>query len=384
MLKRTDDSKLTSWYYEIDRRLLGGALILVVIGMLFMISAGAAVAGRIGKPWYYFIVKAVPFYIIGLITLFSSSMMNKKWIIRLSVLDVIVGLCLLMITIVDPYKIKGSTRFVHLMGYNVMPADIMKPGFIVLTAYFLDKMRQVYGLKMFFSTDAWWLKRFDLKRISWWYFIPVFCFLCAIIVSHPDIGTGALYIAVVGAMLLVAGLPLITLPFIFVGGVSLGVVLYNTFGHFHNRIHTWWTGDGDKFQVQHSLESIKHGGLLGSGDDAFVKQSLPDAHTDFVFAAIAEDVGAIAACVFLCGLLYVLKRLVTDAMRARNPFVFYATVGAAVLFGTQVCINIMSTLYILPPKGMTLPFVSYGGSSFVSYCLLFGIIMALIREDKWK
>jgi cell division protein FtsW len=136
--------------------------------------------------------------------------------------------------------------------------------------------------------------------------------------------------------------------------------------------------------VRQSIQSIQHGGLLGSGDDAFVKQSLPDAHTDFVFSAIAEDSGAILACALLCILLYVIKRLTTDAMNARDPFVFYACGGAAALFGTQVCINIMSALHLFAPKGMTLPFISYGGSSFVAFCLLFGMLLAITREDKWS
>jgi len=144
------------------------------------------------------------------------------------------------------------------------------------------------------------------------------------------------------------------------------------------------SGGGDNFQIKQSIQSIQHGGLLGRGDDAFVKQSLPDAHTDFVFSAIAEDSGAILAIVLLGALLYVLKRLVTNALGARDPFVFYACGGAAALFGVQVSINIMSALHLFAPKGMTLPFISYGGSSFVAFCLLFGMILALVREDKWK
>ena len=181
-----------------------------------------------------------------------------------------------------------------------------------------------------------------------------------------------------------AGLPLFVVP-ILIGALGLvGVFAFFTMSHVHNRVISWATGAGDTYQVRQSIDSIRHGGLLGSGDDAFVKQSLPDAHTDFIFAAIVEDVGAIIACGLLGLLLYVLKRLTADAMDARDPFVFYAAGGAAALFGTQVCINMMSTLHIFAPKGMTLPFISYGGSSFVAFCLLFGMILALVREDKWK
>lgn len=379
MFKRSEESTLTSWYFEIDRRLLGCVLLLVFIGMLFMVSAGSVAAERIGMPWHFFFVKALPFYAIGLLTLFAVSMMDKKWILRISWLNVAVGLLLLMVTLVAPHVIKGSARFVSIGPFNVMPSDIMKPGFIILTAWFLAKMHEKYGANIFTNRDAW---RF--KWLGWWTYLAVFVPSFLIILKHPDLGTSILYFSVLSAMMFMAGLPLFVVP-ILIGALALvGVFAFFTMSHVHNRVISWATGAGDTYQVRQSIDSIRHGGLLGSGDDAFVKQSLPDAHTDFIFAAIVEDVGAIIACGLLGMLLYVLKRLTTDAMDARDPFVFYAAGGAAALFGTQVCINMMSTLHIFAPKGMTLPFISYGGSSFVAFCLLFGMILAVVREDRWK
>ena len=167
-------------------------------------------------------------------------------------------------------------------------------------------------------------------------------------------------------------------------GLGLLTVAFFTMSHVHNRIISFFTGTGDTYQVDQSIESIQNGGLFGQGDSSFVKQSLPDAHTDFIFAAIAEDAGAILACGLIVFLMLVLRRLILNATSARDNFVFYATGGAAALFGTQVCINLMSTLHLFAPKGMTLPFISYGGSSLLSFCLLFGMILALVREDKWK
>ncbi len=379
MLKRTEESKLTSWYFEVDRRLLGCVVILIFTGMLFMVSAGSVAAERIGQPWHFFILKAMPFYLIGLATLFVSSMLDKKWVLRISALNVSVGLLLLLVTLVAPHVIKGSARFVSIGPFNVMPSDIMKPGFIFITAWFLALMQRTYGKNMFFCRDAW---RF--RWLSWWPYVLVFLPAFGIILLHPDLGTSILYFCVLSGMLFMAGL-----PWSVVGGMAgfalmVGVFAFFTMSHVHNRVMSFVTGDGDTYQVRQSIQSIQHGGLLGSGDDAFVKQSLPDAHTDFIFAAIVEDLGAIMGCALLCLLLYVLKRLITDAMRARDPFVFYAAGGAAALFGTQVCINMMSTLHIFAPKGMTLPFVSYGGSSFVAFCLLFGMLLAVVREDRWK
>ncbi len=379
MFKRTEESKLTSWYFEIDRPLLGCLVVLIFTGMLFMVSAGSVAAERIGQPWHFFIMKALPFYIIGLATLFGASMLNKKWVLGISGVNVAVGLLLLLITLVAPHVIKGSARFVALGPFNVMPSDIMKPGFIIMTAWFLAQMKARYGTDIFFNKDAW-----RLRWLSWWPYLALFVPAFLIILKHPDLGTSILYFAVFSGMLFMAGLPLVILP-ILIGLIAMvGVFAFFTMSHVHNRIISWASGTGDTYQIRQSIQSIQHGGLLGSGDDAFVKQSLPDAHTDFIFAAIAEDLGAIMACALLCLLLYVLKRLTTDAMNARDPFVFYAAGGAAALFGTQVCINLMSTLHIFAPKGMTLPFISYGGSSFVAFCLLFGMILAVVREDKWR
>lgn len=378
MLKRTEESKLTSWYFEIDRRLLVCLLAMISIGVIFAISAGSVAAERIGQPWHFFVIKAVPFYIAGLITLFVSSMLNKRQVLGLSVLNVAVGLLLLMVTLVAPHVIKGSARFVPLGPFNVMPSDIMKPGFIMLTALFLTKMKDKYG-EIFLNKSAW---RFNL--LSWWTYLAVFAPAFLIILLHPDLGTSILYFSVLAAMVFMAGLPMFIVP-ILLGLVGcVGIFAFMTMSHVHNRIMAFITGTGDTYQVRQSVQSIQHGGLLGRGDDSFVKQSLPDAHTDFIFAAIAEDAGALMGCALLGLLLYVLKRLTTDAMRARDPFVFYAAGGTAALFGTQICINLMSTLHIFAPKGMTLPFISYGGSSFIAFCLLFGMILAIVREDKWK
>ena len=133
MLKRTEESKLTSWYFEIDRRLLAYVLVMFVISILYVISAGSVAAERIGQSWNFFLVKAIPFYILGLGTLLAASALNKKWVLRISWLNVAVGLALLLVTVVAPHVINGSRRFVSLGFANVMPADIMKPGFIMIT-----------------------------------------------------------------------------------------------------------------------------------------------------------------------------------------------------------------------------------------------------------
>lgn len=379
MFKRTEESKLTSWFFEIDRRLLYMVLLMIAIGMCFAVSAGSVAAERINQPWYFFIAKALPFYVVGIVTLFITSLLNKKSILGISIADVAIGMLLLAVTVVSPHIIKGSARFVSLGPVNVLPSDIMKPGFIMLTAWFLAEMRGRYGEKMFTVKSAW-----KFRWVSWWSYIALFVPVLIIILTHPDVGTSLLYLGVLVAMLLIAGLPWSIFAGLIATGGGMLVFAYHTMSHVHNRIESMLTGTGDTYQVTQSVQSIQHGGLFGRGDDAFIKQSLPDAHTDFIYAAIVEDLGAIMACLLLCLLVYVLKLLVTDALNARDRFVFYAVGGTAALFGIQSCINLISTLHLFAPKGMTLPFISYGGSSLVGFCLLFGMVLAIVREDKWK
>ncbi|MBR6598305.1 MAG: FtsW/RodA/SpoVE family cell cycle protein [Alphaproteobacteria bacterium] len=380
MFKRSEESKLTSWYFEIDRRLLGCVLLMIVLSVIFALSAGSVAAERIGQPWHFFLVKAIPFYIVGLTILFGTSFLNKKQVLLLSAANLAFGLLLLPLTVLMPNMINNSARFVDLGPFNVMPSDIMKPGFIIITAYFLAKMKQCYGANIFFNKDAW---RFN-TWLSWSYYLMVFLPVVFIVFNHPDLGTSILYLAVFSAMIFIAGMPLFLIPVLGGVGLLMLVVAFFTLGHVHRRIIAFFTGTGDTYQVDNSVDSIRHGGLLGSGDDAFVKQYLPDVHTDFIFAAIAEDLGAIMACGLLVLLFFVFRRLITNATNARDLFVMYATGGAAALFGTQICFNMLTTLNLFAPKGMTLPFISYGGSSLLAYCLLFGMILAIVREDKWK
>jgi cell division protein FtsW len=379
MLHRGEESRLTSWYFEIDRKMLWGIIILMVVGVVAMFTAGSTAAERMNppQPWHYFFIKMLPFYGMGIVALLAMSTMPKKWILGLSAIDVAACFLLLLVTLVAPVTIKGSSRWISLFGFSVMPSDLMKPGFVILTAWFLVGLKKRAGDDIFTSKRAW---RMD----GWPAYLAFFIPMLAIIFFHPDVGTVLLYLAVFGVMIYLAGAPWRILGIVGAGGGGVLWVAFLTMSHVRNRILGLFGAGGDTYQIQQSIQSIQHGGLLGTGNDSFVKASLPDAHTDFVFAAFVEDYGAIIGILLLGLLLYVMRRLVNNASRARDSFVFYAAAGTCALFGTQVCINMMSTLHIFAPKGMTLPFISYGGSSFISFCVLFGMILALIREDRWK
>lgn len=378
-ITRGEDSKLTSWYFEIDRRLLVMILLLVGVGAITMVTAGAAQAAHMQppRPWFYFIVKAIPAYILGLVCLFSFSMLNKRQIITLCIMGALLGCAGLFITVVHPVMMKGSARWAHIGGFGFMPADVLKPSFIILTAWFLDKMRQTFGNKMFVDKQAW-----KFKWFSWWPYLISFGFCSLIIFLHPDIGTAALYVAVLFAMMLVAGFPLKWLPGVGVLVVLMAIAALST-SHVRERAMEMFTVKPFT-QVWYSLNSIRHGGLLGSGDEAYVKDFLPESTNDFVYSAIAEDWGALVACGLVIVLFTLFNILINRAIHAKDRFVVYAVSGTAALFAGQICFNLMTALHLIFNKGMTLPFISYGGVSFVSFCVLFGMILALIREDTWN
>jgi cell division protein FtsW len=377
-ITHSEESKLSDWYFEIDQKLLGMVLLLTGIGFITMITAGSAEAARLGKDWYYFIKSAFVPYSFGLICLFVISMLDKKQILRLAIVGSIGGIIALLFTFVHPVYINGSARWVNLAGFKFMPADILKPFFIVITAWFLSYMHKLYGSDIFLNREAW-----RAKWQSWWPYLLVFLICTVIIFRHPDVGTAVLYVGVLFVMLFVAGFPWKFMPAM-LGAIGVLAALAITFmPHIRSRAaHIF--DIVPRTQAWYSINSIKHGGLFGSGDEAYVKDVLPESINDFVYASIAEDWGAIGACALLLLLFLVLSKLIQHASSAKDDFVVYFLAGATALFGGQICFNLMTALHLFIDKGMTLPFVSYGGVSFITFCVLFGIVLALIREDTWK
>lgn len=376
----SEDSKLTGWYLEIDRGLLGFVLCLITIGVFMTITAGAAQAAHMipAQSWYFFLLKAAPLYCLGLVSLFVFSMLNKKQIIWLSLIGLIIGVVLLLMTVVHPVYEHGSSRWVHLFGFSLMPTEILKPSFVILTAWFLSKMRSIYGPNMFVNKNAW-----KLKFFSWIPYLIFFATIILIVFRHPDVGNAFLYVGVLGVMLFVAVLPW-RLVFVLLGFVVfLIVAALMVMPHVRARAMQMFHVQ-PRTQVWYSLNAIKNGGLLGAGDEAFVKDVLPESANDFVFATIAEDWGALLASCVIILLFVVLSRLIKHAMEAKDDFVVYAVSGVAALFGGQICFNLMTTLHLLMNKGMTLPFISYGGWAFLVFCVLFGMVLALVREDSWN
>ncbi|MBR5904038.1 MAG: FtsW/RodA/SpoVE family cell cycle protein [Alphaproteobacteria bacterium] len=377
-IRRGEESKLTSWYFEIDRKLFGMVLGLMGLGLIMAISAGSAEANRLSLPWYNFIARFLCFNVVGIVLMLFISMLNKKWIkILVGGLGLIVGLALLALTLKSG-AVNGSSRWIYFYGIQFMPTDVLKPVFIVVAAWFFAKMRELYGDNMFFAKDAWRPNKF-----CWEIFLIPFFICLYVIYKQPDFGTTVLFVGMLGVLIFVAGLPWkIVVPLFIAALTILGVIGYTTLDHVRSRSGDIFTVT-PRTQVWYSLNSIRHGGLFGSGDESYVKDVLPEAANDFVYSAIVEDWGALAGCLLILFMFLIAKKLFQHAAFAKDEFVLYAVTGAGALFVGQICFNMMTALHMFFNKGMTLPFVSYGGGSLLSFCVVFGVVLALVREDTW-
>ena len=385
-INRTEESKLTSWYFEVDRKLLAMILIMIFGAVIMAISSGSAMFVRTENlahkvQWYDFFIRMIPFYLVGLATLFGVSMCSKKTVIKLAWGDLIIFFLLLVGTVVIPHEMNHSHRWLVLPGLpRIMPSDLMKPGFVMITAWFIAKMHEIYDGDMFN------LRRtlFQVKTWSWaWYLLP-FVIVLLIQFWHPDFGTLALYVATLGVMLIMAGLPGKWIWTSVGGAVGLFALGFTFLPHVRSRTLALFGPVDPNSQIGFALRAIRNGGLFGAGDKAYIVERLPMAESDFILSGICENFGAVVSCLLIGLMAVVFLRLFHQSKYARDDFTANAIVGTAAMFGIQTCINLASTLRIMPAKGMTLPFISHGGSSFIAYCLLFGMVLALIREDKWK
>lgn len=385
-INRTEESKLTGWYFEIDRKLLVMIFGMVLVAMIMAISSGSAMFVRTmnmkhSVEWYEFFVRMIPYYCLGIATMIGVSMTSKKTVLKLAWGDLIVCFILLIGTVLFPHELNNSHRWFVLPGFpHIMPSDLMKPGFVMITAWFISKMHDVYDGDMFN------LRRtlFQVKTWSWaWYLAPLVIVL-GIQFWHPDFGTLVLYLATLFVMLVLAGLPGKWIASMIGMGAGLFAIGITFLTHVRARTFALFAPVDPHSQIGFALRAIRNGGLFGAGEKAHVVENLPMAESDFVLSVICENFGAILSCGLIVLLGGVFWRLLHQSKYARDDFVSNAIAGTAAMFGIQVCINLASTLRIIPAKGMTLPFISHGGSSFVAYSLLFGMVLALMREDKWK
>ncbi|NQU56455.1 MAG: cell division protein FtsW [Rhodospirillales bacterium] len=344
--------------------MLAAIFAIAAIGALLTLAASPAVAERIGFDTYHFVRRQFIFLPLSMVVMVVVSLMTPRGIRRLAVACAVFALIGMAATLVVGVEVKGATRWVYIAGFSLQPSEFLKPAFAVIAAWlFAESSNNSSSPGNKLAT-------------------ALFVVIAMLLLLQPDVGMTAVVAAIWGVEFFLAGLPLVLvvmMAVLFMGGI---VGAYFTFAHVQGRIDRFLDPSaGEGYQVMRALEAFRNGGLFGRGPgEGRVKEVLPDAHADFIFAVAGEEFGLIACLVLLALFAFVVLRGFSRVLREDNLFTLLAVAGLLVQFGLQVIINISSTLNMIPPKGMTLPFVSYGGSSTLALAVGMGMMLALTRE----
>ncbi|MBR1648164.1 MAG: cell division protein FtsW [Alphaproteobacteria bacterium] len=358
-------SRLTNWWWTVDKTILICICALMLIGIFLTFSASPAVATRIGYGNYHFIKRHLFFAPIAFGVMIFISMQRLKIIRRMSLVGYLVAIFLVMLTFITGEANKGAARWISLCGFSLQPSEFVKPFFIVTAAWLFAGHRQ------------------HSEFPGHWISTLLFCLTAGLIVIQPDVGMTFVITLVWGFQFYLSGLPIILVAVLAVMGMGGLIAAYFLFPHFQVRFHQFFASNGElSFQVKKSLEAFQSGNLFGRGPgEGIVRSHIPDAHTDFIYAVAAEEYG-VFLCLFII-ILYavIVVRSLVLSCKDNNLFIILSASGLAASFGLQSIINMASTLHLIPTKGMTLPFISYGGSSIIATALGMGMLIAITRKN---
>lgn len=364
LIARTDKSVIGRWWWTVDRFLIATIFALCFFGSLLVAAASPAVAERIGLSSFHFVNRHLIVLIFSMIAMVVISMMSDTNIRRIAVLGLLGTLVLMALTLFIGMEVKGATRWIRFFGFQLQPSEFMKPCFAIFSAWLLS--RQLQGL----ATKNYFVLGFSYAMIV------------ALLLAQPDFGMTFLTTIILGAQIFVAGFPYL-LIFIFGGlALAIGVWAYYNLPHVTSRVDRFLDpASGDTYQIQKSMDSFAEGGLFGVGPgEGTVKMLLPDAHADFVFAVSGEEMGFLLTFCLVLIIAFISWRSISRAFKCNDLFILLAVTGLITQFVTQAMIHMGSSLHMIPTKGMTLPFVSYGGSSLLSISIGFGFILGLTRK----
>lgn len=369
---RADASLIGRWWWTVDRWLLLALAILMAVGVVMVLAASPPVAERLELDGLHFVRRHLALLAPTVAMLIGVSLLSPLGVRRLAVAMLVIALAFSFATLLVGLEAKGAQRWLSVGGLSLQPSEFIKPALVVVTAWLFAAQRQ---------SD-----RFAGAAVA----AALLGLVIAVLLVQPDFGMAFTVAAVWFAQCFLAGLPLFwmaALVALGVGGLFLG---YLSLAHVRSRIDRFLDpSSGDNFQVETSLRSFSDGGLFGRGPgEGVIKSHLPDAHADFIFAVIGEELGLIA-CVLIIGLFaFIVLRGLLRLTRETDLFALLAAAGLFIQFGLQALINMAVALRLVPTKGMTLPFVSYGGSSMVALAMGMGMALALTRwrprTEDWR
>ncbi len=364
LLGRSDRGLLAQWWFTVDRGLMSAVLILMATGVLVSMAASPPVAERIDVDTFHFIKGQLFYLCLAAPVLVAFSFLPPRLARRAGLAIFFASLGLMVLALFYGPEIKGAHRWIDIGPINLQPSELAKPSFVVVAAWFLaehTRRRELPGhLIAFLLAGAF----------------------VTLLVLQPDFGQTALVVLTFGAMLLIYGISWFwVVALVGMGAVGM-VAAYLLVPHVQSRIDRFLSPDkGDTFQVDTAMQAFKNGGFMGTGPGGGeAKLVLPDAHTDFSFAVVGEEFGLIACLLLISLFAFIVFRILVRAKSEPDPFASLAMSGLALIFGFQAIINMGVNTALLPAKGMTLPFISYGGSSLLGMAIAMGLVLALGRR----
>jgi len=364
MLSRVERTPFAAWWWTVDRLSLAAVIALMLAGIVLSLAASPPVAARLGLEPFYFVNRHILYLAPALLVLLVTSLLSERTIRRTALLVFVVSLLLVAATLMFGAEVKGARRWIVILGVNIQPSEFLKPAFVILIAWLFGESAR--RPEMPANTAALALLLLSVSAL----------------VLQPDFGQTMLIMLIWGTLFFLAGMRMVWV--VGLGGAALVglAAAYATLPHVARRIQRFMDpASGDTFNVDQALESFLRGGWFGRGPgEGTIKRILPEAHTDFVFAVAAEEFGIVLCLVLLALFAFVVVRALSRALNDEDPFRRFAVAGLAMLLGLQSAINMAVNLHLIPAKGMTLPFISYGGSSMISLAYGMGMLLALSRE----
>ncbi len=372
MLKKSFKFFFINYWRNIDKKILFSFLTLFFLGLFFSFSSTSSLAGeRLDKDYYFFFTKHLLFTFLALSLMFLISIIKTEFIVKFTSHLFIISLILLVLVPIIGVEVKGAKRWLDLYFFRLQPIEILKPLFILITVKILT---------------------FEKLKDSQTKYILSFILLISVIIlliDQPDLGQSILLTGSWVATVFISGISLTYIfVFFFLFIISLSSILFflpEKFGYVINRLVTFFDpNQGDKFQSSSALDAIKLGGLTGQGmGEGILKESVPEAHTDYVIAVISEEYGSIVSIIILIIFLYISFRIIKNCFNQDNQFLKISLSGLATLLIFQTFIHAGVNTNLLPTTGMTLPFLSYGGSSLIGSAILAGLVLNYTKNTSY-
>jgi len=363
MISREQRTPLSEWWWTVDRLLLAAIIALMLAGVILSLAASPPVATRIGLDPFHFFNRHILFMIPSAIVLIGVSFLSPRQIRRGALIVFAISVVLIVATLLIGPEVKGAKRWITILGVNIQASESAKPSFVVVAAWL-------------FAESA---RKPDMPATSM--AVVILLMLVSLLVMEPDFGQTMLILMVWGSLFFIAGMRMVWVFGLAATAAGGLFTAYLFVPHVAGRIKRFMDpASGDTFQVDTAMEAFGNGGWFGLGPgEGIAKRSLPDSHTDFVFAVGAEEFGILLCLALLALFAFIVIRALSRAYQTEDLFTRFAASGLAILFGVQAAINMAVNLHLIPAKGMTLPFLSYGGSSMISLAYSVGMLLALTR-----